>query len=86
MTAAMETPRTGATRAGIFGSLVRGRLRRGSDIDIPVELGRDLSLLDVIGMEQDLEDALERRVDLVEYGAIKPLLRERILSQEVRIL
>ena len=78
--------RAGATRAGLFGSLVEGRLRRLSDIDILVELGPGLSLLDVIGIEQDLEDALGRRVDLVEYAAIKPLLRERILAQEVRIL
>jgi predicted nucleotidyltransferase len=78
--------RAGAARAGLFGSLVEGRLRRQSDIDILVELGPGLSLLDVIGIEQDLEDALGRRVDLIEYAAIKPLLRDRILAQEVRIL
>ena len=78
--------RSGATRAGLFGSLVDGRFRRRSDIDILVELGSDFSLLDVIGIEQELEDALGRRVDLVEYAAIRPLLKERILAQEVRIL
>jgi predicted nucleotidyltransferase len=40
----------------------------------------------VIGIQQELEDALGRKVDLVEYAAIKPLLKERILAQEVRIL
>jgi predicted nucleotidyltransferase len=78
--------RYGATRAGLFGSLVRGRLRRSSDIDILVELSPTISLLDVVGIQQDLEDALGRRVDLVEYAAIKPLLKERILAQEIRIL
>jgi hypothetical protein len=61
-------------------------LRRRSDIDILVELNRNLSLLDVIGIQQELEDALGRKVDLVEYAAIKPLLKEQILAQEVRIL
>lgn len=78
--------RYGATRAGVFGSLVRGEMRRRSDIDILVELGRDLSLLDVVGIQQELEDALGRSVDLVEYEAIKARIRERILAEEVRIL
>jgi uncharacterized protein len=78
--------RSGATRAGLFGSLVHGRLRRSSDIDILVELDRNLSLLDVVGIQQDLEDALGRNVDLVEYGAIKPVLKDSILAHEVRIL
>ena len=78
--------RHGATRAGVFGSLVRGEMRRRSYIDILVELGRDLSLLDVFGIQQELEDALGRRVDLVEYESIKARIREQILAEEVRIL
>ena len=45
-----------------------------------------LSLLDVVGIELELESALGRHVDLVEYAAIKPLVRERILADELRIL
>lgn len=78
--------RYGATRAGIFGSVVRGEMRRNSDIDILVELGKDLSLLDVVGIQQELEDALGRSVDLVEYESIKERIRDRILAEEVRIL
>ena len=66
--------------------MVRGEMRRRSDIDILVELGRDLSLLDVFGIQQELEDALGRRVDLVEYESIKARIREQILAEEVRIL
>ncbi|MEA2640399.1 MAG: uncharacterized protein QOF51_1793 [Chloroflexota bacterium] len=78
--------RHGATRAGLFGSLVHGRLRKRSDIDVLVELPKSLSLLDVIGIQQELEDALGRKVDLVQYDAIKPLIREQILADEIRIL
>jgi predicted nucleotidyltransferase len=70
--------RSGATRAGLFGSLVHGRLRRRSDIDILVELSRDLSLLDVIGIQQELEDALGRKVDLVSRD-IGSCGREKII-------
>src|SRR5581483_10395548 len=44
----------GAMRAGLFGSLVHGKLGPRSDIDILVELPRNLSLLDVIGIQQEL--------------------------------
>lgn len=74
-------------KAGVFGSIVRGELREDSDVDILVEIGKDdLSLLDFVGIKLELEDALGRKVDLVEYDTIKPLLKERILAEEVPIL
>lgn len=78
--------RHGIKRAGIFGSVVRGEATPESDIDVLVELDRQASLLDFIGVKLDLEDVLGRRVDLVEYAAIKPRLRDRILHKEVSIL
>jgi predicted nucleotidyltransferase len=54
-------------RAGLFGSLVRGEMKKDSDIDILVEIDKNISLLDFIGIKQEIEDSLERRVDLVEY-------------------
>ena len=76
----------GVKRAGIFGSVVRREAREDSDIDILVEIESDMSLLDFVGLKLDIEEALGRRIDLVEYSTIKPLLRERILSEQVAIL
>jgi hypothetical protein len=73
-------------RAALFGSVVRGELKENSDIDILVEVGKDLSLLDFIGIKQEIEDTLERQVDLVEYDAIKPIIRETVLKEQVMIL
>lgn len=78
--------RYGVTRAGVFGSCVRCELREDSDIDILVEIEKDLSLLDFVGLKLEIEDVLKRKVDLVEYCTVKPLLREKILSQQVAIL
>ena len=79
--------RHGVTKAGIFGSLIRGEAEKKSDLDILVEISKsDVSLLDFIGLKIELEEALGKKVDLVEYTAIKPLLRERILREEVTIL
>lgn len=79
--------RYGIKKAGVFGSLVRGEAREDSDLDILVEIERDdISLLDFVGIKLELEEALDRRVDLAEYCTIKPLIRERILREEVPIL
>ncbi len=73
-------------RAGIFGSYARSEQKKSSDIDLLVEVPKDVNLLGFVGIKHELEDATGRRVDLVEYGCIKPLLRESILAEEVRIL
>mgnify|MGYP001557856492 CR=1 FL=1 len=73
-------------RAGIFGSYARGEQKSDSDIDVLVEIPRAISLLDFIGLKHELEDALGKKVDLVEYGAIKPRIKKRVLKEEVRII
>ncbi len=72
-------------RAGLFGSYAKGENTETSDIDILVELGGNISLLEFVRIKLALEDHLNRKVDLVEYQAIKPRLKERILSEELRI-
>lgn len=72
-------------RAGLFGSYAVGKATKKSDFDILVELSEGVSLLDFIGIKYELEDLLGNKVDLVEYKAIKPSLRNQIIDQEVRI-
>ena len=72
-------------RAGIFGSVAKENDTLKSDIDILVELDNKISLLDFVGMKLELEDLLGRTVDLVEYQAIMPRLKEKILGKEIRI-
>ena len=78
--------RNGIKRAGMFGSYARGEATPESDVDILIELDRQASLLDFIGIKLELEDVLGRSVDLVEYAAIRPRLRDRILRDEVPML
>ncbi|NJL76871.1 MAG: nucleotidyltransferase family protein [Saprospiraceae bacterium] len=72
-------------RAGIFGSVAKGKATSKSDIDILVELGNKISLLEFVGIKYELEDLLGMKVDLVEYQAVKPRLKNRIMSEEIRI-
>jgi predicted nucleotidyltransferase len=76
----------GITRAAIFGSLAKGEAKISSDVDILVEIKSDMSLLDFIGIKIELEEALKMKVDLVEYDTIKPIIKERILAEQVVIL
>ena len=78
--------RYGVKKAAIFGSVVRGEAEASSDIDILVEIEGDMSLLDFVGLKIEIEEALGKKVDLVEYSTIKPLIKERILSEQVVIL
>lgn len=72
-------------RAGIFGSYANGMETDVSDIDVLVELGPEIGLLKFVEIKLDMEDILNRKVDLVEYKALKPRLKDRILSEERRI-
>jgi len=76
----------GITKAAIFGSLAKGEATTSSDVDILVEIKGDMSLLDFIGIKIEIEEALKMKVDLVEYNTIKPIIKERILAQQVIIL
>lgn len=78
--------RYGVTRAGVFGSLARGELKIRSDIDILVEIPEPIGLIAFVGLQQELSRTLGRKVDVVEYEAVKPRIRERVLAEEVPIL
>lgn len=84
--AALILKKEGATRAALFGSVVRGETRDDSDIDILVDLPRGKSLFDFVGIRLKLEEVLGRKVDLVEYSTIKPRLKPYILNHQVSIL
>jgi len=69
----------------VFGSVVRGEDGPDSDIDFLVDFAPDASLLDLIGLQQDLETLLGRRVDVVTPAGISQFLHDRVL-QEARPL
>jgi predicted nucleotidyltransferase len=75
----------GVKKAALFGSVVRGDATGGSDIDMLVEFEPGRSLLDLAGLNLELESLLARKVDIVTYGSLHPLLRDRILKEQVPI-
>lgn len=73
----------GALNVCVFGSRARGESRDDSDLDLLVDLEEGRSLLDLIGIEQDLEDLLGRPVDVITRRELSPYLRERVLAEAV---
>jgi predicted nucleotidyltransferase len=78
--------RNDVKKASFFGSIVYGEMTEESDVDLLVEFEGRKSLLDLAGLKIELEEALNRRVDVITYRSLHPLLRERILAEQVPIL
>ncbi|MBX7132368.1 MAG: nucleotidyltransferase family protein [Fimbriimonadaceae bacterium] len=73
--------RYGASNLRVFGSFARGEGREDSDLDLLVDMEQNRTLLDTVGLVQDLSEALGRRVDVVTEPALHRLLRKRILNE-----
>lgn len=70
------------SKAALFGSVARGEATQKSDVDILVEFSKRKSLFDLSLIQYTLEDILNKKVDLVTYDSIDPLIRDYIMSDE----
>ncbi len=70
---------------GIFGSYVRGKQKKRSDIDILVEFEEVPGLLTFLEVENYLSDILNIKVDLVMKDALKPVIGKHILKEAINI-
>ena len=68
----------GAKSIKIFGSYARGEAKPESDLDVMVDFYERKSLLELVGIEQELEDALGINVDLLTKESISPYLIDKI--------
>ena len=76
--------RYGLVRLGIFGSAARDQMTDTSDIDVIVEMPPDLFQL--IGLKQELEELLDRPVDIVRYREqMNRFLKERIDREAIYV-
>lgn len=71
----------GARNVRVFGSVVKGLDEEGSDLDLLVDLPPGTSLLRIVGLQLDIEDALGVTVDLCTERELHPALKERILAE-----
>jgi predicted nucleotidyltransferase len=83
-TAVLELARRhGARSIRVFGSVARGQATEQSDLDLLVEWEPDRSLLDVVGLKQDLEDLLGVTVDIGSERGLHWFIRDEVLREAV---
>lgn len=72
-------------KLGIFGSVVKNRMKEESDIDIVVNLTKQ-DLFELIGIKQDLEERLKYPIDIVSYReTMNSFLKKRIDEEAVYV-
>ena len=71
----------GASNVRLFGSVCRGDEREDSDVDLLVDMQESRNLFDLIGLQQDLEKMLGKKVDVITPNGIHRHLRGRILAE-----
>lgn len=72
-------------KASIFGSYARGTNDEKSDIDILIEPPEKMGV-SVVRLQRELEQALNKKVDLVSFNGINRHLKDSILSNQKIIL
>jgi uncharacterized protein len=75
----------GARNVRVFGSVARGEADDASDVDFLVEMEPGRSLLDLGGLQADLESLLGRHVDVVTVGGLKARIRNGVLTEAVAV-
>jgi predicted nucleotidyltransferase len=65
----------------VFGSVLRGTDRDGSDLDLLVDALPGATLFDLGGLQEELETLLGVRVDLLTPTDLPPKLRAKVLAE-----
>jgi predicted nucleotidyltransferase len=75
----------GARNVRVFGSMARDDAGAMSDVDLLVEMEDGRSLLDLVGLWQDLQDMLDVPVDVLSDRGISRHLLERITAEAIAL-
>lgn len=76
----------GVKKAALFGSYSRGEQTATSDIDILIEPPQEMGLFTFVRLKSELEDVLQKKVDLVTYNGLSRYLKKYILAGQKPIL
>ena len=71
----------GMANPRVFGSVLHGDDEEDSDLDILVDPSPRASLLDMAGLQIELEKALGVKVDVRTPGELHPRFREKVLAE-----
>jgi Predicted nucleotidyltransferases len=69
----------------IFGSYSRGEQTNKSDLDVLVTFSEPIGLYRFIEVEEFISEKLGVKVDLVQKGALLPMIKDQVLSETISI-
>lgn len=72
-------------KAYLFGSYARGEETSLSDVDIRLEVNDNFTLFDLTEIAYNLEEKLNKKVDIIKSGNLDELLYEEIKKEEICI-
>ncbi len=75
----------GITNVRLFGSMASGEITGTSDVDLLVELPPGRSGFALGGFLMDVQDLLNREVDVVTEASLHPRIRDKVLRQAIRL-
>ena len=70
-------------RLALYGSYAAGKPGKRSDVDFLVEFAPEADLLDQVGLQQDLERFLKKKVDVVTPNSLSKYFRDDVLKKAV---
>jgi predicted nucleotidyltransferase len=73
-------------RAAFFGSFAKGNASPNSDMDLLIEPTKGFTIFEFLELEEEISALINRKVDLVEYSAIKSSIKEEVLLSAITIL
>ncbi|MGA7861735.1 MAG: nucleotidyltransferase domain-containing protein [Thermoplasmata archaeon] len=73
----------GARSIRVFGSVRRREADEKSDVDLLVEWGPDVDLLDTAAFRRQVRESIGRKVDAVEEGFLHWAIRPQVLAEAV---
>jgi predicted nucleotidyltransferase len=73
------------TRAAVFGSFARNEETDKSDIDVLIEV-KHMTVFDILRLEDELQNICQRKIDLVEYKAVKSSIKKYVFSDLVELI
>lgn len=74
-----------AVNPRIFGSVLHGLDKEGSDLDVLVDALPETTLFDLGGLQEGLQDLLGVRVDVRTPGDLPVKFRERVVAEAVPV-
>ena len=70
----------GVCKMGLFGSFVKNKNKKTSDVDVLVEFNK-ATFDNYIGLRAELEEKLHKKIDLVSIKALKRRIKQYILKE-----